>query len=311
MKQNRRNFLVNLILFLGSAIIVSALYFDAWWHVNIGRESLFTIPHIFLYLGIALVVVGSKLKLNFKIIRNKRPERLLFVSILVLVSFLLIDNYWHEIFGVEDPKSLEAIWSPPHILGTFSGVLGFFAIFQIFLLDKKKIMNKIPLVLEFQYASFVGMVLIILGPLDPTYIFKVFFPFGVIALSFVSSFLYVFGSAKIGRDFALTKISLFNWALAIFIKPLASVLVYPVSAFISETLTKNSKLDFAKKSFLRVVMTTIIFSFVYFPLTEFLLDLRWTNEELVYVIFSSLVAGISGAFLGYNIVKTKFSRNFL
>jgi hypothetical protein len=111
------------------------VYFDTAWHRTVGRDTFWSLPHLFIYGGgflvwtsdviaIALATRGRLADLGGIVLRAG-PVRLplgFAVSALgtaVIVLAVPTDLTWHAVFG----KDL-LIWSPPHLQGVVGGAIG-------------------------------------------------------------------------------------------------------------------------------------------------------------------------------------------
>ncbi len=111
--------IVDFTVLAGGLVSVIGSYWDIQWHFTIGRDSFFIPPHLLVYLGVSLVLVGSVAGLS--VVRGIRARHLhrklrnavlaILGSVCAIVLAAPIDNLWHQIFGLD-----VTVWSPPHIL---------------------------------------------------------------------------------------------------------------------------------------------------------------------------------------------------
>jgi hypothetical protein len=106
---------------------------DVSWHRIFGRDTFWSAPHLFIYLGVALwgvaaliatatAMAGRPIRGRALVIGPFRAELgLAFIGIGALVTILAgpFDNLWHSLFG----RDVD-IWSPPHLAGIAGGVIG-------------------------------------------------------------------------------------------------------------------------------------------------------------------------------------------
>jgi hypothetical protein len=98
-------------------IAVAGLYFDVWYHLVIGRDEFWTIPHIFILCGQILHTLYAWILVRDY--QKNRRESLhaaywyLGVQILFFVG-LAFDASWHELIGQETIDTALVLWGPPH-----------------------------------------------------------------------------------------------------------------------------------------------------------------------------------------------------
>ncbi len=115
------------ILALGSLAGLLGVYWDIAWHIDIGRDSFFTLPHNFIY-GFMTIVLGMSL---YGLIRDQRDTffhlkvgkiqlhsgvLLVAVGAMLVLFFAPADDLWHRLFGPDI-----TLWGPMHLVG----LLGF------------------------------------------------------------------------------------------------------------------------------------------------------------------------------------------
>ncbi len=106
---------------------------DVSWHRLFGRDTFWSTPHLFIYVGVALwgvaALIASATAMAGRPIRGRAlvlgPLRaelgLALIGVGALVTILAgpFDNLWHSVFG----RDVD-IWSPPHIAGIAGGAIG-------------------------------------------------------------------------------------------------------------------------------------------------------------------------------------------
>ena len=106
---------------------------DVSWHRIFGRDTFWSTPHLFIYVGVALwgmaALVATATAMAGRPIRGRpfvlgplRAELgLALIGVGALVTILAgpFDNLWHSVFG----RDVD-IWSPPHIAGIAGGAIG-------------------------------------------------------------------------------------------------------------------------------------------------------------------------------------------
>jgi hypothetical protein len=129
------------VMLLACLIVASAgLAWDIAWHTYIGRDSFLTPPHAVLYGGVA--AAGSTGLAGVLLESWRRtpgtPSLLgvfraplgLFVTgsgILTLVVSAPLDNYWHELYGID-----VTLWAPFHVMGLIGGLVAVIGVVYTF-----------------------------------------------------------------------------------------------------------------------------------------------------------------------------------
>ena len=159
-----------------SLIIIAAINLDGFWHVSIGRDSLFIPPHLILYSGLVFLFVFL-----YKT-KGSVPKITWLLAALVVIAGPF-DDWWHTNFGVEAINNILIVWSPPHLMVELS-LIGLFVI----VLQKLVIQNA-KFSLTLQWAAISSLVLITLMPLDLLSPYQVLGVFGGLINIFVIGLL--------------------------------------------------------------------------------------------------------------------------
>lgn len=159
-----------------SLVIIAAINLDGFWHVSIGRDSLFILPHLILYSGLVFLFIF--------LYRTKGsvPKITWLLAALVVISGPF-DDWWHTNFGVEQINDLLIVWSPPHLMVELS-LIGLFLIVL-----KKLVIQNAKFSLMLQWAAISSLVLITLMPLDLLSPYQVLGEFGGLINIFVIGLL--------------------------------------------------------------------------------------------------------------------------
>lgn len=104
-----------LLASLGGMLTLVGTYWDDAWHTDRGRDSFFAAPHLALYAGVFVALVG--VSLAGRTISGRGRAMAASGAIAVLVS-APIDEAWHALFGRD-----AVLWSPPHMLAVAASVL--------------------------------------------------------------------------------------------------------------------------------------------------------------------------------------------
>jgi hypothetical protein len=97
---------------------------DIAWHGDVGRDTFFTPPHLFILGGIGLMGMASLWATipAGRTVRERARRRpgmaLAGVCAALQLLGLAVDNWWHGVFGLD-----VTLWSPPHLLLLFLGWL--------------------------------------------------------------------------------------------------------------------------------------------------------------------------------------------
>ncbi|MFB9759024.1 hypothetical protein [Ectobacillus funiculus] len=134
MKKNTIILPLSLLLFALTAL--SGGYWDVWWHVMKLVETFYTLPHLVIYASIflsgitVLGVVFIRLRKigSFSPAKIKEAKSLALIgagSVIQLIAGIS-DDIYHNLVGFDI-----TIWSPPHLLVIFGGVLLLLGVFQL------------------------------------------------------------------------------------------------------------------------------------------------------------------------------------
>jgi hypothetical protein len=115
------------VLALGSLAGLLGVYWDIAWHIDIGRDTFFTLPHNFIYSFMLIVLVislygliGDKRVTPFHLPIGKtrlHPGMLIVaVGAALVLFFAPADDLWHRLFDIDI-----TLWGPMHLVG----LLGF------------------------------------------------------------------------------------------------------------------------------------------------------------------------------------------
>lgn len=124
------------LLALGSVAGWLGVYWDIAWHIDIGRDSFFSPPHIFIYAFMLIVLTtslygllrdGRDTPFHLKVGRSRLHPGMLIVAVgaMLVLFFAPADDLWHRVFGPD-----ATLWGPMHLIGllgftmaTFGGLL--------------------------------------------------------------------------------------------------------------------------------------------------------------------------------------------
>jgi hypothetical protein len=110
------------VTLLACLVVASAgLAWDIAWHTFIGRDSFLTPPHAVLYGGVAAAGATAFAGLLLELRRRAAIPlglRVTGFGILTLVVSAPLDNYWHQLYGVD-----VTLWAPFHVMGLIGGLI--------------------------------------------------------------------------------------------------------------------------------------------------------------------------------------------
>jgi hypothetical protein len=210
------------VMALGSLSSLLGVYWDIAWHIDIGRDTFFTMPHNFIYSGMLLVLLTTAWGLfsdtraspfSWRIAgRNFHLGMLVaVVSAALILFFAPADELWHRFFGVD-----ATLWGPMHLVGltgftvfALSGITISWLERQLAPTDQKILFERLTL---FFAATLLGNLMLFLAE----YEFNIAqFPidFHPLLLSGLTVFPLVLISKIYPRGFAATKVVLLFTAI--------------------------------------------------------------------------------------------------
>lgn len=103
---------------LGFLLQAIAVYWDIAWHIEVGRDRLFSAPHNTILAGMALVGLAS-----VHVIATSPPKSVQRAAgslsaggvVIQIVGLAVVDDWWHRLYGID-----ATLWSPPHLLTIFA-----------------------------------------------------------------------------------------------------------------------------------------------------------------------------------------------
>ncbi|MFY9299589.1 MAG: hypothetical protein WAO91_00160 [Candidatus Nitrosotenuis sp.] len=134
-------------------LAVAAISFDAFWHVSIGRESIFIPPHLILYSSLFFLLI-----LLYSAKRSVPKITWFFIAAIIISG--PADEWWHSNFGQEQITSIMIVWSPPHLFAEVSivGLLG--------IVFRRLVSQDARLSSTLQWAAISSIALFVLIPFD-------------------------------------------------------------------------------------------------------------------------------------------------
>lgn len=104
----------------GSISGLFGIYWDEAWHTDIGRDTFWSPPHLFIYGGIAAVglAVAVWTWIGLRSGKIRRPMVIAISGALLTIASGPIDEWWHVAFGRD-----AVVWSPPHMAALVGVIL--------------------------------------------------------------------------------------------------------------------------------------------------------------------------------------------
>ena len=306
-----------------------SVYFDAWWHEAIGRESFWIPPHLGIYAGL-FISIGGFLWLFRR--RGWKLHRGLWVyaaGIIGVVAAGYADELWHERFGVEKFGTLEAIWSPTHVAALAGGMVASVGIIS-YLLSVARARGakdeRMAWLLAAQFGVLVSIVTLLVLPLGPETRFRVLGVWGAPLVAMVILAIRFFGSALSEKPWALSLITSFNWmGNAMLLSNHASVLLLAeflavglVPPFLADLIIQKGRRGKAvKKAYTAAgLLWGVVFGSFFYPLTNSLVFADgWPVLDLTSLLLigvsSSLASMVAGFLAGLKSESWLLSRTVL
>lgn len=239
-----------------SFCIAVGLIWDISWHMTVGRDGLFSPPHLAIYLGALISGLFSGfnvLKISFWGTQTEKDASIKFWGIfyaslgglfciwgaLAMLTSAPFDDWWHNTYGL-DVKIL----SPPHaLLGLGMIIIQFGALISVSSLQNRlqaALTGKTKNHLEWMYAFSSGFLLVMLFVIGSEYFFPyrmrsllpyqiaaTLFPFIIIAVAYAAP--YRWAATKMTAVYTLLMAAMV-WILPLFsAEPLLSPVHNPVT----------------------------------------------------------------------------------
>ena len=108
---------------VGGLLQICGGTWDIAWHIDRGRDSLLSPPHLVLYAGIVLVLTAAAVGVTaaatsgeslLRQLQQSPPLTAIVLATLFELSSAPIDEYWHRTFGRD-----VTVLSPPHLILIF------------------------------------------------------------------------------------------------------------------------------------------------------------------------------------------------
>jgi hypothetical protein len=210
------------VMVLGALSSLIGVYWDIAWHVDIGRDTFFTMPHNFIYSGMLIVLLTSAWGLvvdrretafHWRAGRRTFHPGILMATVAagLILFFAPADELWHRFFGVD-----ATLWGPMHLVGLtgfalfcFAGVVTTWLERGVVEVKRQRLFERVTL---FFVALLLGNLMLFLAE----YEFNIAqFPvdFHPLLLAGLSAFPLVLIAKLHPRSWAATKVALLFTAL--------------------------------------------------------------------------------------------------
>jgi len=322
---------IDFIILLGTFLGVSGTYWDIQHHILSGRDSFWIEPHLLVYSGVMLILLGSLVGLVYTAkIKDKQSKNFFYAILVILLTSLIQiffawgDDIWHRIFGLD-----VTVWSPPHTALLLSGFLiglGFIYFQRLYMhvakldkvkpltLDELKLEALIAIALvgfnvfiaEFEYFKLKTISIIpATHPafLRPTWIYLSLFVF-------IFIFLFTLAKSITNRKFVATRITIFylviRTLISIFLTGWEHGAIIPftliIPALIFDELYSNRK----KRLIIDAIITGLVFYFIHIVYLKYLsvpADFSINVFSIFVIALASVLAIYPGFFIGNRINK--------
>lgn len=286
-----------------------SVYWDAWWHEAIGRESFWIPPHLGIYTGLLISLSGFVPLLTTYQGQLPRTLQLYATGIATVIISGYADELWHQAYGVERFGTLESIWSPTHVAALAGGIIASLGIIT-YLSTLKKNDNRLEWLVAAQVGVLVSIATLVLLPLGPETPFRILGIWGAPVIAFAILAMRFYGSALSEKPWSLTLITTYNWmgnsllltnhATPTLLIALVTVgLVPPVLADL--IIQRGRKTKSIRNAYLLAgLQWGVIFGALFYPLTN---QLTFTNStvldstSLVIIGITSATASVLAAYL--------------
>jgi hypothetical protein len=290
-------------------ITLAGLYFDGWWHGTFGRHSFWILPHRVIYAGV--VLTAGVVLLRWLLDRQAGRAfaigyRVLGVAVGLTVLAAPFDDLWHRTFGVELPTSVLSFWSPPHLTGLLSAIVGGLGVLSTMVHEDGA--RRFPWAMIVQTVGIIGFATFALIPFEPTSLYQVGGVAGPIPIVLVLVGLRLMAVAVVRRPGTATAIAVILTPLVVFLSraprpdtrfvpPLLFAGILALAAFGAAAV-----LDFLFLQYPQGagdgdtlgrwgVAYTAVFVFLFYPAANTVLRSGWNVLEITLMIVEAILSG--------------------
>lgn len=286
---------------------VTALVWDGWWHVAVGRDTFWEPPHLLLYGSIMITLLSS--------IYAWRKFRIIIWRRLAIATFIVplsapFDEAWHRWFGVENLNSVLIIWSPPHLALFGSLIASLVLVLPLLRQDMTPVRNFLE---SYIFAVILAISLGIVAPFYPFGPYKLLGFWGAGILAAVVIWFFFLASRQ--RQLGASSLAIFFLALyflqdttarasGVDIQPFPHI---PQFIFFSATLMSALFIDIVKISgIMRGVLAGLLYGTLLYGFTSGFLPamFQYTGTDIVVAVTSCTIGGFFSGILAKTFQKS-------
>jgi hypothetical protein len=302
---------------VATLVTLAGLYFDGWWHGTFGRHSFWILPHLVIYGGVGLTA-GVLLR-RWVLDRQARRAfalgyRVLGVAVGLTVLAAPFDDLWHRTFGVEPPTSVLSFWSPPHLTGLLSAIVGGLGVLSTMVQEDGS--RRFPWAMIVQTVGIIGFATFALIPFEPTSLYQVGGVAGPVPIVLVLVGLRVMAVAVVRRAGTATALALILTPLVAFLsrapRPDTHFVAPPLFAGIL-ALAAFGAAAVLDLLFLRDpqgakngntlgrwgVAYTTVFALLFYPAANTVLRSGWSALEVATMIAAAILSGFGAGWVAW------------
>jgi len=302
---------------VATLVTLAGLYFDGWWHGTLGRHSFWILPHRVIYGGVGLT--ASVVLLRWFLDRQAgrafaRGYRVLGVAVGLTVLAAPFDDLWHRTFGVELPTSVLSFWSPPHLTGLLSAIVGGLGVLSTMVQEDGS--RRFPWAMIVQTVGIIGFATFALIPFEPTSLYQVGGVAGPVPIVLVLVGLRVMAVAVVRRPGTATAMALILTPLVgflsraprpdtRFVPPLLFVGILALAAFgaaaVLDLLFLRRPQGAGDGNTLgRWGMAyTTVFTLLFYPAANTVLRSGWSALEIATMIVVAILSGYGAGWVAW------------
>jgi hypothetical protein len=302
---------------VATLVTLVGLYFDGWWHGTFGRHSFWILPHRVIYGGVGLT--AGVLLLRWFLDRQAgrafaRGYRVLGVAVGLTVLAAPFDDLWHRTFGVEPPTSVLSFWSPPHLTGLLSAIVGGLGVLSTMAQEDGS--RRFPWAMIVQTVGIIGFATFALIPFEPTSLYQVGGVAGPVPIVLVLVGLRVMAVAVVHRPGTATGIALILTPLVEFLSRAPRPDTRFVPPFLFGGILALAAFGAAAvldRLFLRRpqgardgntlgrwgVAYTTVFTLLFYPAANAVLRSGWSAPEIAVMIAVAILSGYGAGWVAW------------